>query len=177
MLDVLTTRHLRAGDFHETPEGTCRLLGLLTHDLAADMPYYARTIAGHAESIAQALGRAHTAPVKLRTPLTKANARAVQVRAGRRRSAYDPTAPATVMPTCRTCGAALASIRRQLCNTCWPVTRAQLETARAAKGVAERARRRAAGEPDPTLTEAAKAKKHGSLVKAKAGQAGWERAH
>lgn len=177
VLDVLTSRHLRAGDFHETPEGTCRLLAPLTHDLAADMPYYARTIAGHAEAIAQALARAHTAPVKLRTPLTKANARAVQVRAGKRRSAYDPTAPATVMPTCRTCGAALASTRRQLCDTCWPVTRAQLETTRAAKGVAERARRRSAGEPDPTLTEAAKAKKHGALVKAKAGQAEWERAH
>ena len=177
VLEVLQARHLRASDFHETPDGTCRLLAPLTHDLAADMPYYARTIAGHAEAIAQALARAHTAPVKLRTPLTKANARAVQVRAGKRRSAYDTNAAATVVPTCRTCGVPLTSTRRQLCDTCWPVTRAQLETARAAKGVAERARRRAAGEQDPTLTEAAKAKKHLALVTAKAAQAEWERAN
>lgn len=177
VLALLSRRHLRASDFHETADGTCRLLAPLTHELAGDLPYYARTVAPHAEAIAHALAHAHPAPVQLRTPLTKANARAVQTRGGKRASAYDPTPAPTQAATCRTCGVPLPDTSRQLCDTCWPITRAQLATERAARAVAARAAQRARGETDPAQSEQARTKRHTSLVASKAVEAAWDTKH
>jgi len=174
VLTLLGRRHLRARDLHETADGSCRLLAPLTHELAADLPYYARTVAPHAEAIAHALAQSHPAPVQLRTPLTRANARTVQTRGGKRSSAYDPKPPHTDSATCRTCGAPLPHNKRQLCATCWPITRAQLATERAARGVASRAAQRARGELDPAQTEPARAKRHASMVATKAAEAAWD---
>lgn len=177
VLALLGRRHLRASDFHETADGTCRLLAPLTHELAGDLPYYARTVAPHAEAIAHALAQCHPAPVQLRTPLTKANARAVQTRGGKRTSAYDPKPPPATASTCRTCGVPLTHNKRQLCATCWPITRARLATERAALGVVARASQRARGETDPAQSEQARAKRHSSLVTMKAAEAAWNAEH
>ena len=164
-------------DLHETADGTCRLLAPLTHELTNDLPYYARTVAPHAEAIAHALAQAHPAPVQLRTPLTKSNARAIQTRGGKRTSAYDPKPPPANASTCRTCGVSLTHNKRQLCATCWPITRARLATERAALGVAARAAQRARGETDPAQSEQARAKRHTSLVAIKAAEAAWDTKH
>jgi len=177
VLALLDRRHLRASDLHETADGTCRLLAPLTHELAGDLPYYARAVAPHAEAIAHALAQAHPAPVRLRTPLTKANARAVQTRGGKRASAYDPKPPPAAAATCRTCGIPLHSNSRQLCDTCWPITRARLATERAARAVATRAAQRARGELDPAQTEQVRAKRRTSLVAMKAAEAAWVAEH
>lgn len=81
------------------------------------------------------------------------------------------------MPTCRVCGVELAERRRQLCHTCWPVTRNALATERAAKGVAARAAARAAGKPDPTSTPQASAKRSSALSAVKAAEIAWRQAH
>ncbi len=177
LLSLLNRRHLRASDLHETADGTCRLLAPLTHELTNDLPYYARTVAPHAEAIAHALAQAHPAPVQLRTPLTKSNARAIQTRGGKRTSAYDPKPPPANASTCRTCGVSLTHNKRQLCATCWPITRARLATERAALGVAARAAQRARGETDPAQSEQARAKRHTSLVAIKAAEAAWDTKH
>jgi hypothetical protein len=81
------------------------------------------------------------------------------------------------MPTCRVCGVALSERRRQLCPTCWPVTRSQLAGERARKGVAARAERLAAGDPDPTATEQATIKRSAALSNAKTAEVAWRRAN
>ena len=177
VLELLNSRHLRKRDFHETPEGNCRLLAPLTHELAERLPAYARACAPHAEAIAHALASSSSAPIPLRTPLTKSNARAVQKPAGRRRSAYDPKPELRPVASCRDCGALLSEPRQQLCQACWAPERVALQTQRAARGVAERIRRRAAGETDPTQTDEARARRKASLVSAKAAEAAWNRAH
>jgi len=177
VLTLLGRRHLRARDLHETTDGSCRLLAPLTHELAADLPYYARTVAPHAEAIGHALAQSHPAPVQLRTPLTRANARAVQTRSGKRASAHDPKPPPTITATCRTCGVELPDNHRRLCNTCWPITRSRLATERAALGVATRAAQRAKGEIDPAQSKQAHAKRHTSLVAVKAAEAAWVAEH
>jgi CRISPR-associated endonuclease Cas1 len=173
VLEMLSTRHLRKRDFHETPEGNCRLLAPLTHELAEHLPAYARACAPHAEAIAHALARSSSAPIPLRTPLTKNNARGVQNRAGRRRSVYDPKPALRPVASCRDCGTLLSEPRQQLCAGCWASERVALQTQRAARGVAERARRRAAGETDPTQTEQARAKRRASLIAGKQAEAAW----
>lgn len=177
VLELLTTRNLRKQDFHETAEGNCRLLAPLTHELAEHLPTYAKACAPHAEAIAHALANSAAAPIPLRTPLTQTNTRAVQSRAGKRRSAYDPKPAVRPVASCRECGALLSEPRKQLCAACWASERVALQTQRAARGVAERARRREAGEPDPTQTPIAATKRTALLVAAKAAEAQWLQAH
>lgn len=177
VLTLLATRHFRRTDFHETSDGTCRILAPLTHQLAEVMPQYARLVAPYAETAARIFADAHPGVVVPRTPLTKAKSRAGQQPGRRRRSRTDTPPEQRPMPTCRVCGVELTERRRQLCATCWPVTRSQLAGERARKGVAARAARLAAGDPDPTTTEQAAIKRSAALSSAKATETAWRRAN
>ncbi len=89
-------------------------------------------------------------------------------RSANRRPVTDPTPEAT----CRTCGAPLTGRSRQLCQACWPVTRAKLAADRATAGNATLAAMRARGE-DPTNTPDAAAKRSASLSRRKAEELRW----
>jgi CRISPR associated protein Cas1 len=175
VLTLLATRHFRRADFHETPDGACRILAPLTHQLAEAMPHDARLVAPYAETAARVFADSHPGAVVPRTPLTKTKSRAGQRAASRRRSRTDTPPEHQPMPTCRVCGVELAERRRQLCPTCWPVTRNRLASERASKGVAARAARRAAGDPDPTTTAHAALKRSAALSSAKATETAWRR--
>jgi CRISPR-associated endonuclease Cas1 len=68
VLQLLTARHFTTDDFHETPQGSCRLLPPLTHLVAEALPQFAVAVAPMAEGIAHALARSSPGPVRLRTP-------------------------------------------------------------------------------------------------------------
>jgi ribosomal protein L37E len=116
------------------------------------------------------LPAAAPAAIELRTPLTRAKARAAQVsQCGASRQPARTPAP---MPTCRSCGATLFERRRKLCSSCWTVTRKTLAEQRAAVGLAALNRARAEG-ADPAQTVAAQERRRQSLLATKAAEAGW----
>ena len=55
VLQLISGRHFRRGDFHETRDGRVRLLAPLTHELAEYAPAWAAAIAPHAESAAHTI--------------------------------------------------------------------------------------------------------------------------
>jgi hypothetical protein len=134
VLQLISGRHFRRGDFHETRDGRVRLLAPLTHELAEYAPAWAAAIAPHAESAAHTIIDNAIGQIRRPTPLTRTNVRAAQALTDARRSERRADQKKPVSPTCRTCGAPLPSARRQLCVNCWPAHRRQLATARAAKG-------------------------------------------
>ncbi len=170
VLDLLATRHLRSADFHETPDGSCRLLPPLTHAFADALPTWARTVAPVAESVAHQLAHASTAPIPLRTPLTQANVRRTQ-------AARQTPAPQTALlaqVTCRVCGTVLPERRRQLCSGCWSAERRALASERAKRGTAAIAEKRAHGN-DPTNTTDAAARRNAALARNWRNREAWER--
>ncbi len=171
VIRLLQVRHLRATDFHETADGTCRLLPPLTHELAGHLPIYAREVARHAEAVVHAL--AHSAPgrIELRSPLSRDNTRAAQHRGARSANRKPPSDPAPTR-TCRTCGELLTDTRRQLCPTCWPITRRQIALDRATAANQALASLRALGN-DPTNSPAAATKRSATLSKRKREELSW----
>ncbi len=133
VLQLLAACHFRADHFHEIRQGACRLLPPLTHELAGQLPTLARAIAPHAEAVAHLLAHSSPGKIALRTPLSRQNNSAQQVRGHRSANRREPSQP-TPAPTCRTCGTQLSDRRRQLCPACWPVTRAALLVKQLANG-------------------------------------------
>ena len=164
ILTLLATRHFVARDFHETREGSCRLVPPLTHLLVDAMPSYATTIGPIAESVAHALARTSPGKITLRTPLTRANTIRAQTRGARsaNRKPAQTTGP-TSMPTCRNCGVELLARRRQLCPTCWPVSRNAQATLMHQAGRAQREAAYAADQ-DPAQSEQSREKRKHTLV-------------
>jgi hypothetical protein len=138
-----------------------RLLAPITHELAEQVPVYARALASHAETVAHLLARSRPGRIDLATPLSPANTAAQQVR-GVRGVKRKPVTVATPARSCRTCGIALTDKSRQLCPICWPVTRNKIATQRVKAANAALAAMRAAG-PDPTNMPSAAAKRSASL--------------
>ncbi len=165
VLQILTARYFTADDFHETPQGSCRLLPPLTHLVAQALPAFAQSVAPLAESIAHTLAHSSPGTIRLRTPLSRSNYTAAQT--ARRSTPRQLPGTDAVLPTCRTCGTQLYDRRRQLCTACRPVTRnahAQLRTA-----ASHTARATAITEGrDPTQTTTARSKRRHSLLAAKA---------
>lgn len=172
VLRLLAARHFRFDDFHQTRQGTCRLLAPLTHELAERLPAYARAVAHHAEEVAHLLAHASPGKIELRTPLSRSNTIAQQSR-GQRSTNSLPTGDTPPTPTCRTCGGPLTDRRRKLCQSCWPVERTALATSRAASANAALATMRAVGE-DPTNSPAAAAKRSASLSRRKHEELAWK---
>lgn len=176
VLELLRTRYFRASDFHETRQGACRILPPLTHELTEQLPTYARAVAPLAEAVAHTLAGSSPGRIDLRTPLTRSNTMRAQepgARSARRASSWEAPAPSA---TCRNCGAALASSRRQLCPACWPVTRTAIATEATRQRVGKLAELRRDG-VDPTNTAEARAKRSSALSVRRREQLAWERAH
>ncbi len=171
VLKLLATRHFRAADFHETRDGVCRLLEPLTHELTAWMPAFRAAAGPLAEAITHALATSSPGKIALRTPLSRANHANAQVR-GQRSAARREPSGTPPMPTCRDCGTELYDRKRQLCTTCWPVTRDAHALLRREAGVRTRAIAVAQGR-DPSQTAEAKAKRSQSLLAMKAGEWEW----
>lgn len=176
VLDLLDRRRFRAADFHETPDGHCRILPPLTHELAEESHRWVPCVAMVAEDVAHMLARDSAAPIPLRTPLTGSNHRAANRKSSGRRARKQPASAARMPRTCRDCGSPLESTSRELCATCWPVARATLAAGRARRGAAAIAAARAKGQ-DPTNTPDAKAKRHASLVVERAARDAWDNAN
>ena len=172
VLRLLVGRYFRADDFHETRHGACRLLPPLTHQLAEQLPVYAREVARHAEAVSHLLARSSPGKIEMRTPLSRDNTIAAQSR-GARTAKRRPTSNTPITPTCRTCGVELSDRARQLCPACWPVTRGKLAAARATAGNEALAGLRARGE-DPSNTPQAAAKRSASLSRRKREQLAWQ---
>jgi len=171
VLQLLTARFFTTDDFHETAQGSCRLLPPLTHLVAQALPEFAVAVAPLAEGIAHALAHSSPGPVRLRTPLSRSNYTAAQT-PGSRSTTPRPPGTTGVLPTCQTCGTQLYDRRRQLCTACWPVTRNAHAQLRTEASHAARAAAIAEGR-DPTQTTAARAKRRDSLLAAKAAEATW----
>ncbi len=171
VLQLLTARYFTTDDFHETPQGSCRLLPPLTHLVAQALPDFAVAVAPLAEGIAHALAHSSPGPVRLRTPLSRSNYTAAQT-PGSRSTTRRPPGTTGVLPTCRTCGTQLYDRRRQLCAACWPATRNSHAQLRTAASHAARTTAIAEGH-DPTQTATARSKRRHSLLAAKAAEAAW----
>ena len=174
VLQMLSVRNFTAGDFHETRTGVCRLMPALTEELAGWLPTYTDAVAPIAESVAHALARSSPGKITMTTPLSRSNTTGAQTRGSRTANRREKAVP-TALPSCRTCGAALPSSERQLCDSCWPVTRSALAAGRAASGQATLQARRAAGD-DPAQTVEAKQRRRQSLLDMKAAEAAWNEA-
>lgn len=174
VLALLRQRFFRASDFHETPQGACRLLPPLTHELAEHMPTYARAIAPIAEHVAHALAGSSPGPIELRTPLTRSNTTRAQQPGARPARRGNPSGPKP-SATCRNCGTPLAESRRQLCPACWPVSRAAIATEASRQRAGKLAELRREGS-DPTNTAEARAQRSQTLSARKREQLAWEAA-
>lgn len=173
VLQLLTRRYFTSRDFHETRQGSCRLLPPLTHELATWTSDYATAIAPIAEGVAHALASSSPGKIALTTPLTRSNYSAAQQRRDTGRTQpRSVTSAVDGMPTCRSCGERLFNKNRRLCTACWSVTRAALSEQRSHAGHAALAQARATGH-DPTQTASARAKRRDSLVATKAAEAAW----
>lgn len=124
LLELTRERTFRARDFHETRQGSCRLLAPLTHTLAKTIPTWRAHIAPVAEAVARMLrGSPGSRSSRSLTPLTEANRRAAHPRLGnRKRRGLEPPAPA-LPATCRACGAELSADSRRFCDECLPKER------------------------------------------------------
>jgi len=170
VLQLLTVRFFTTDDFHETAQGSCRLLPPLTHLVAQALPGFAVAVAPLAEGIAHALAHSSPGPVQLRTPLSRGNY--TTAKTSRRSTPRQVPGTGAGLPTCSTCGTQLYDRRRQLCTACWPVTRNAHAQMRTAASHTARATAIAEGR-DPTQTSTARSKRRHSLLAAKAAEAAW----
>jgi len=196
VLDMLTTRTLRARDFFENRQGVCRILPPLTKVLAETAPLWTAAIAPIAERVAYALftgdatakplhsrvtvrgkstGRSHErAP--LPTLLTQANRSAGRdgVRRDPKRTvvADGPALPAT----CWMCGIPLADRNRRYCDACLPEHDAEKLASLITSGPDALARMRAAGQ-DPTKTNEALRQQSEQMSERRRAAKEWEREH
>ncbi len=70
VLDLLASRTFRKSDFAELPDGHCRIMAPLAHELAETMPRWRQLVAPIAERVAHALGQAMAGKYVAHTPLT-----------------------------------------------------------------------------------------------------------
>ena len=126
VLDLIKTRTFRAGSFHETGRGNCRILPPLTEQLAATCSHWAAMIASVAERVAAMLAKAPGSRIdRVPTPLSSSNRQAGHA-AVRRRPAKKRPQPAAKMPAaCHACGADLSNPERKLCDGCLPAYQAE----------------------------------------------------
>jgi hypothetical protein len=142
------------------------------HELAEQLTSYARAVAKPAETVAHLLADTHPSPISLRTPFSRANSANRQV-PGRRPANRKPIASPAPTGSCRACGITLSDKSRQLCPTCWPVTRNKIADERVKAANASLAAMRAAG-TDPTNTPSAAAKRSASLSSRKREVLAWQ---
>ena len=143
-LQVLTHRAFRAADFVETPQGACRVLAPLSHELAATMLDWRAHVGAVAERVAALLVGAPRATERQPTPLTGTNRSAGRRSSVRRGSRTSAEAGGSMLTTCADCGASVPGNRR-LCDQCLPAVRAEQAAGFVASGNARLAELRAGG--------------------------------
>jgi CRISPR-associated endonuclease Cas1 len=146
VLDLLAQRVLKRSDLVELPDGQCRLLAPLTHELAETMPLWGQAIAPHAERVAHLLGEHIDGKYVPTTRLTGTKQRAAQARVkARKAQAARQNTPTRQQrpisdtakepgPTCVSCGAAVERKRDLRCRKCWTLQPGQDEQTRRKRG-------------------------------------------
>jgi len=119
VLALLTQRTLRARDFVETRQGSCRLTPRLAAELAGTLTAWRRHVAPVVEHAAHVLADAAAARVPRLTPLTRANQRAAWDQRAPNARAREAREGTLVLPTsCRSCGRPVPNRRRRYCDQC-----------------------------------------------------------
>lgn len=155
VLDLLGSRTFKKADFAQLPDGHCRLMAPVTHELAEMLPRWAALVAPVAEKVAHTLGQAMAGKYVAVTPLTRrrhreaaAHVKARKAVAVRRATASAPhqrpgAAPVAPVYSCPTCGGAVANARHIRCEACIAKDPRQASAVRANRGRAIAARKRA----------------------------------
>jgi rubrerythrin len=157
-LDLVERRTFRKVEFIETSDGHVRLRSPLTHELAATMPQWAKSLGPIAEHVADVFGKAMAGIYSAATPLTRDRTRAAQAvvkarKASARSAATSTTAlqkpretGALPLWTCPDCGGAVTNPRHVRCEVCIDADPAQAPEIRGRRGAAIAARKRALSE-------------------------------
>ena len=155
VLDLLGSRTFKKADFAQLPDGHCRLMAPLTHELAEMLPRWAALIAPVAEKVAHSLGDAIAGKYVAVTPLTRRRSReaAAHVKARKAVAARRATVSAphqrprarsrAPVYSCPSCGGAVANPRHIRCEECNSTDPRQAPAVRASRGRAISARKRA----------------------------------
>ncbi len=135
VLGLLTERVLSRREVHEMPDGTCRLLPPLTHELATTLPTWRAAAGPHAEKVAQLLADAiqrsprqseartrRKGRLVVPTKLTEAHRSAARDPI-RRKPRRKPAPPRLPLPACYGCGVRLE--RGRWCPECLAERRAE----------------------------------------------------
>ena len=160
VLHLIERRTFRKVEFIESPEGHVRLRTPLTHELAEQMPNWARSLAPVAEHVAHVLGAARSGRYVATTPLTRRSGKAAQAAVKARKTVAQDTASSRTarqrpvtgqapLPwNCPDCGAAVTNTQHVRCDACIAADSSQSPETRGRRGRAIAARRRIAVEWD-----------------------------
>lgn len=148
VLDALAGRTFAKADFHETRQGSCRLMPPLAKLVAETAPRWAAAVAPVAEGIARAFvtsaSAGSRAAAPLPTPLTGDN-RSAERNGIRRAERREPASNAVLPPACLLCGVVLGRTGRDLCDDCLPERQTEQASMWAAAGPSTLIQRRAEG--------------------------------
>ncbi len=133
------------------------------------MSTYARAVAPHAEAVAHLLAHSSPGKIALRTPLSRRNTIAQQVR-GQRSANRRPADPPT--PACRTCGESLSD-KRLATVPCLLARHPQEPRCAAAARGTSRSLNCEPGARTPTVSAEAASKRSASLSARKREQLNW----
>ncbi len=155
-LDLLAHRTFKKADFAQLPDGHCRLMAPLTHDLCEQLPRLRSLVAPIAERVAHSLGDAVEGKYVPVTPLTRRHSREAAAAVTARKQVGRGAASAPLAPrqrpsalapspaySCPTCGGVVANRRHVRCAECNAKDPRQAPAVRANRGRAIAARKRA----------------------------------
>lgn len=176
VLQLIQGRTFDPNDFHETPQGVCRVLSPLSHYLIQTAPDWAHRVAPVVERVAKMLLGPRTAPSeRVPTPLTQDNRSLGRdgVRKGSRRSDQK----AKHLPkACLDCGRSMAKSKRIYCNDCLSDHKAEKLEKLIASGPAALARMREKGLDPMERRESQRKIAEANRIRREEGKA-WEMAY
>ncbi len=179
VLDTIDGHVFRGADFHELPNGVCRIAPALARSLIeAWVPAISAAVAPHAEAVAAMLA-ADAGVGRMPTWLTGANRSAGRgrKRPSRRPDRSTPTASsAPLPPACVSCGVVLDDRARMFCDECHAEHEAEKLSRLVKAGPATLAKLRAEGR-DPSATPEARAKLGAAIGRRNQEAAEWNRLH
>ena len=152
VIELLAQRTFKKSDFYETPDGNCRLLAPLTHQLAETMSLWAKELAPWAEEIAHKFGNSLNVNYQPVTTLTKTKSKTAQAVTKARKEnaqtrASKPQKPrnkvTTSQWTCPDCAAPVTNHRHVRCDNCINNDPKQTKEIRSRRGAAIAARKQA----------------------------------
>ena len=162
VLGLLAHRTFRKADFAELPDGHCRLMAPLTHELAETMPRWRELVAPIAERVAHTFGQELAGKYVAHTPLTGRRLRDAQAAVKARKAAARETALLTAsrqrpstpssLPlwSCPDCGGPVADPQHVRCEACIVADPRQTPAIRKKRAEAIASRKRALRERNDT---------------------------